>query len=100
MFADTLPQFAAGQQNPLTTSGMTLPASGFDRLHIVFTPPLCRWWKDYSHRKNDEEDMVADSLLYDERCHLPRTTAGPAPEPEPEVTAAPRPETPPQKQDE
>jgi hypothetical protein len=50
--------------------------------------PGFRWWKDYSHRKNDEEDMVADSLLYDERCHLPRTTAGPRPQPEPEVTAA------------
>lgn len=47
-----------------------------------------RWWRDYSHRKNDEEDMVADSLLYDERCHLPRTTAGPKQQPEPEVAAA------------
>jgi len=47
-----------------------------------------RWWKDYSHRKNDEEDMVADSLLYDERCHLPRTTPGPKPQPEPEVVTA------------
>jgi hypothetical protein len=46
-----------------------------------------RWWKDYSHRKNEEEDMVADSLLYDERCHLPRTTAGPKQQPEPEVSA-------------
>eukprot|EP00879_Flechtneria_rotunda_P003110 GHRR01003331.1.p5 GENE.GHRR01003331.1~~GHRR01003331.1.p5 ORF type:complete len:106 (+),score=46.68 GHRR01003331.1:183-500(+) len=49
---------------------------------------LQKWWKNYSHRKNDEEDMVADSLLYDERCHLPRTTPGPKPQPEPEVTAA------------
>jgi hypothetical protein len=32
--------------------------------------------------------MVADSLLYDERCHLPRTTAGPRQQPEPEVSAA------------
>jgi hypothetical protein len=32
--------------------------------------------------------MVADSLLYDERCHLPRTTPGPRQQPEPEVTAA------------
>jgi hypothetical protein len=47
-----------------------------------------RWWKDYSHRKNDEDDMVADSLLYDERCHLPRTTAGPKPQPEPEIAVA------------
>lgn len=40
---------------------------------------LQRWWKEYAGRKNEEEDMVADSLLYDERCHLPRTTAGPKP---------------------
>lgn len=59
---------------------------------------ICRWWKDYSHRKNDEEDMVADSLLYDERCHLPRTTAGPKQDLEPEVTAAPSPVTPPQEE--
>lgn len=32
--------------------------------------------------------MVADSLLYDERCHLPRTTAGPKPQPEPEIAVA------------
>ncbi|GBF88335.1 hypothetical protein Rsub_01047 [Raphidocelis subcapitata] len=38
---------------------------------------LQRWWKEYAGRKNEEEDMVADSLMYDERCHLPRTTAGP-----------------------
>ena len=37
-----------------------------------------RWWKEYSDRKNDEEDEhVADSLLYD-RSHLPR--AAPPPE--------------------
>jgi hypothetical protein len=59
---------------------------------------LCRWWKGYSARKNDEEDMVADSLLYDERCHLPRTTPGPKPLPEPEVTAAAQPQTPPLEQ--
>lgn len=48
---------------------------------------LENWWKEYSHRKNHEEDdMVANTLLYDERCHLPRTAAGPKPEPEPEVT--------------
>ena len=40
--------------------------------------PTLSWWKEYSHRKNDQEDdMVADSLLYDERCHLPRTAPGP-----------------------
>lgn len=45
----------------------------FHRHHL-----LCRWWKEYSDRKNDEEDEhVADSLLYD-RSHLPR--AAPPPE--------------------
>jgi hypothetical protein len=32
--------------------------------------------------------MVADSLLYDERCHLPRTTPGPKAQPEPELVVA------------
>lgn len=37
-----------------------------------------RWWREYAARKNDEEEEhVADSLLYDERCHLPRTTGPP-----------------------
>ena len=37
-----------------------------------------RWWKEYADRKADEEDEhVADSLLYD-RNHLPR--AAPPPE--------------------
>lgn len=36
-----------------------------------------RWWQEYSHRKNDEEDMVADCLMYDDRFHLPRTIPGP-----------------------
>ena len=35
------------------------------------------WWRTYSERKNDEEEEhVADSLLYDYR-HLPRTTPAP-----------------------
>ena len=34
--------------------------------------------KEYASRKNDEEEEhVADSLLYDERCHLPRTIPAP-----------------------
>ena len=38
---------------------------------------LATWWKTYSERKNDEdEEHVADSLLYDYR-HLPRTTPAP-----------------------
>lgn len=38
---------------------------------------LQNWWEEYSDRKNDEEDEhVADSLLYD-RNHLPRTAPAP-----------------------
>ena len=36
------------------------------------------WWREYAARKNDEEEEhVADTLLYDERCHLPRTAPRP-----------------------
>lgn len=38
---------------------------------------LKRWWKEYAGRKNEEEEHVADTLLYDDRCHLPRTIPGP-----------------------
>lgn len=39
---------------------------------------LRRWWGEYAARKNDEEhEHVADSLMYDERLHLPRTTRRP-----------------------
>lgn len=39
---------------------------------------LGNWWKEYASRKNDEEEeQVADSLLYDERCHLPRSAPRP-----------------------
>lgn len=72
--------FAACSASAASIAASTAATTAAD--HIV------RWWKDYSHRKNDEDDMVADSLLYDERCHLPRTTAGPRPQPEPEITAA------------
>ena len=38
---------------------------------------LVHWWQEYADRKNDEEDEhVADSLLYD-RSHLPRTIPAP-----------------------
>lgn len=38
---------------------------------------ILRWWVEYADRKNDEEDEhVADSLLYDKR-HLPRTAPAP-----------------------
>ena len=36
------------------------------------------WWREYAARKNDEqEEHVADTLLYDERCHLPRMAPRP-----------------------
>ena len=36
-----------------------------------------RWWSEYADRKNDEEEeYVANSLLYD-RNHLPRTAPAP-----------------------
>ena len=36
------------------------------------------WWREYAARKNDEEEEhVADTLLYDERCHLPRMAPRP-----------------------
>lgn len=35
------------------------------------------WWRVYAERKDDEEEYVADTLLYD-KTHLPRTA--PAPE--------------------
>jgi len=45
----------------------------------VYDSSLQSWWKEYAARKNDEEEEhVADSLLYDERCHLPRTIPPPA----------------------
>ncbi len=38
---------------------------------------MVRWWEEYADRKNDEEDEhVADSLLYD-RSHLPRSIPAP-----------------------
>lgn len=43
-----------------------------------YNQSLGNWWNEYAARKNDEdEEHVADSLLYDERCHLPRTSARP-----------------------
>ncbi|KAG2426472.1 hypothetical protein HXX76_011702 [Chlamydomonas incerta] len=46
--------------------------------HKEMDKSLSSWWKEYASRKNDEEEEhVADSLLYDERCHLPRTTPPP-----------------------
>ncbi|KAG1660910.1 hypothetical protein FOA52_007950 [Chlamydomonas sp. UWO 241] len=46
--------------------------------HQAYDTSLSSWWKEYASRKNDEEEEhVADSLLYDERCHLPRTIPPP-----------------------
>lgn len=47
--------------------------------HFPCRLPLAhRWWGEYASRKNDEEEEhVADSLLYDERKHLPRTVQRP-----------------------
>jgi hypothetical protein len=37
----------------------------------------CRWWEEYAARKNDEEEEhVADSLLYDKN-YLPRMAPPP-----------------------
>ena len=50
----------------------------------AYNKSIGNWWSEYAARKNDEEEEhVADTLLYDERCHLPRT----APRPD-EVPAA------------
>ena len=43
-----------------------------------YNASLGNWWQEYAGRKNDEEhEHVADSLLYDERCHLPRMAQRP-----------------------
>lgn len=45
---------------------------------VAYDQSLQNWWGEYSARKNDEEEEhVADSLLYDERCHLPRSAPAP-----------------------
>ena len=44
----------------------------------AYDQSLQNWWREYAGRKNDEEEEhVADSLLYDERCHLPRSAPRP-----------------------
>tara|TARA_B100000524_G_scaffold343958_2_gene240632 strand:+ start:181 stop:681 length:501 start_codon:yes stop_codon:yes gene_type:complete len=51
------------------------------------------WWQEYAARKNDEEeDHVADTLLYDERCHLPRTVPRPDVVPDPHARSSPPPQ--------
>ncbi|KAK9811674.1 hypothetical protein WJX72_008054 [[Myrmecia] bisecta] len=57
--------------------GSTVDANPEDK-NKAYNHSLTRWWKEYAFRKNDEEEEhVADSLLYD-RNHLPR--AAPPPE--------------------
>ncbi|KAI3438668.1 hypothetical protein D9Q98_001089 [Chlorella vulgaris] len=88
-----------GQAVPGSTAAAAPPATGrvAPTVHSSACPPhvleaiygkvedkkaalehsLHRWWTEYADRKNDEEDEhVADSLLYD-RNHLPRTAPAP-----------------------
>ena len=37
-----------------------------------------RWWATYAERKDDEGEDLADSLMYGDKCHLPRTAPAPA----------------------
>lgn len=65
----------------------TLPQDVLDAIHgrqtledkkAQYDTSLGHWWGEYAARKNDEEEEhVADSLLYDERCHLPRSAPRP-----------------------
>lgn len=74
------------EQESLPPKKTNCPAHVFEAIHgkskesksKQLEQSLTNWWKEYADRKNDEEDEhVADSLLYD-RNHLPRTA--PAPE--------------------
>lgn len=42
-----------------------------------FENSLRRWWATYAERKDDEDEYVADTLLYD-KSHLPRCVLGSA----------------------
>jgi hypothetical protein len=65
----------------------SLPKAVLDAIHgrqapeekkAQYDQSLGNWWSEYAARKNDEEEEhVADSLLYDERCHLPRSAPRP-----------------------
>lgn len=82
---------STSQEEPEKKS--TLPKAVLDAIHGKQTPEdkkaqydksLGHWWGEYAARKNDEEEEhVADSLLYDERCHLPRSA------PRPDVVPSP-----------
>jgi hypothetical protein len=72
---------------PTTTTTSLLPESVLrairgeattEEKRQAYDRGLQRWWGEYAARKNDEEEEhVADSLMYDERLHLPRTTRRP-----------------------
>jgi hypothetical protein len=58
-------------------SAKTETDADVDAKKRAYDDSLKTWWRTYSERKNDEEEEhVADSLLYDFR-HLPRTTPAP-----------------------
>lgn len=60
-----------------TTTTTTTTTTEIEAKKQRYDESLATWWKTYSERKNDEdEEHVADSLLYDYR-HLPRTTPAP-----------------------
>lgn len=83
-------------QAPVGSGKTSCPASVLEAIYgktdetskrEEYDKSLGNWWKEYASRKNDEEEEhVADSLLYDERCHLPRT----APRPDVVKNSAPR----------
>ena len=39
-----------------------------------FLQSLRSWWTTYAERKDNEDDFIADTLLYD-KTHLPRCAA-------------------------
>lgn len=87
------PPAANGNGNGTTTTTTTTPSTSLLPESVLrairgeatveekrehYDGALRRWWGEYAHRKNDEEqEHVADSLMYDERLHLPRTTRRP-----------------------
>jgi hypothetical protein len=50
---------------------------GAEEKKAEYEKNLRSWWTAYAERKDDEDEFVADTLLYD-KTHLPRTA--PAPE--------------------
>lgn len=85
--SDKTPGNAGSASEDKPEKSSTLPQAVLDAIHGRQTPEdkkaqydrsLGNWWGEYAARKNDEEEEhVADSLLYDERCHLPRSAPRP-----------------------